>query len=148
MVKEKYYVIFSRDVSGSQVVVARRQFNPDAASDGVSYRGKSHTIDLKKPIYRENGKFYYMVDMEAGQKPLGEGKEPPVSPKLMDAIMRKEVAKQLVMGLEGMGNWKFVLFVALIVLAAGLLGGFVLGQVIPLNSPPPTNDTFQQIIGW
>jgi hypothetical protein len=128
------------------VVIARRRFDPDQAADGVSYRGRTHTIDLRKPIYREKGKFYYLIEMESGQISVGEGKEPPVSPKLMDSIMRKEVAKQLVMGLEPTGDLKSMLLVIVVVAVAGILGGFILGQLFHLGVAPAVNGTASEIV--
>lgn len=143
---DRYWAIFSRNVSGASVVVKRKRFNPDKASEGISYRGRTHVIDLTKPIFREGGKYFYLVDMEDGQRVAGEVGVP-VSPKLMDAVMRKEIARQLVAGLAAGGDWKMALIIGLIMLGAGIMTGIVLGQFIDFTPTQSSNGTVA-FLGW
>jgi hypothetical protein len=128
MAKDQYWVIFARDVAGVPVTVKRKRFNPNDAAEGISFRGATHIIDLGRPAYRLNRRYYYIVDMEKGQRVLFQS-ENPVSPKLMDSIMRREIIKQLVAGL-GMTDMKLAIILMLVGLGAGVMAGIVIGQFI------------------
>jgi hypothetical protein len=143
---DSYWAIFSRGVSGASVVVRRRRFNPDKASEGVSFRGRSHPIDLSHPIYREKKRYYYLIDVDGGQRTVQDIGST-VSPKLMDAVMKREIAKQLVAGLQGVGDWKLALIIGLICLGAGIMGGIVLGQFIDFTPTVGGNGTIPAFLG-
>jgi len=128
---DKYSVLFSRVVSGSSVVFKRKRIRPEQVKDGISYKGRTHFLDLSKPIYRDKAKFVYLVDVEDGQKYTFDATYP-VSAKLLDAVLRKEIAKQLVAGLGG-SDWNLAIIIGLICAVTGVMSGIVLGQFIDFS---------------
>lgn len=125
---DKYLVMFSRVVSGSDVVFKKKRVKPEQVKDGISYKGRTHFLDLAKPIYRDRSKFIYLVDVQEGQKSTLNATYP-VSAKLLDAVLRKEIAKQLVAGLGG-SDWTLAIIIGLICAVTGVMSGIVLGQFI------------------
>lgn len=134
---DKYLAVWCKDVSGTSVVLRKKRFRPDQVKDGMSYRGRTHSINVDAPIFRTANTYYYLIDLDKGQKAVG-AIATVVSPKLMDAIMRKEIVKQLVSGLQGAGDWKLALIIGIIMLGCGILGGIIMGQFIDFTpSAPP-----------
>lgn len=147
---DKYYAIFAREVGGVPVMVRRRRFNPNKAAEGISFRGSTHLIDLDRPVYRANKKFVYLIDMEKGQKVLTQS-EIPVSPKLMDIIMKRNIVKQLVAGLgSATGDWKMMMLYIIIGLVMGIMTGIVLGMVFDIGGTtviaPPTDAPVDEVV--
>lgn len=131
MFSDSYWAIFCREVGGVSVTVRRKKFNPNNALKGISFRGATHIIDLDRPAYRFNRKFYYIIDMDRGQKVMTQS-EIPVSPKLMDTIMRREIVKQLVAGL-GTTDLKMSIIFLILGLGMGVAVGIIVGQMIDLG---------------
>ena len=137
------------------MVVKRRRFNPGKATDGVSFRKRTYVIDLLRPAYREKNRYCYMMDVDTGQKFVGTTPMP-ISAKLLDAILRQEIAKQLVAGLGGVkGNWTLAIIIGLICAVSGILGGIIIGQFISFggSSDPVTDGTamigsVKGMFGW
>ena len=130
-ISDKYIAVFSREVSGSSVVVKKKSFQPDKVKDGISYKGRTHLLDLTRPIYRDRGKFFYLIDMEKGQKTMGQITSS-VSPKLLDAILRKEIARQLVSGMNTPASWGLAIVIGILGASCGILGGYVIGMFFPV----------------
>jgi hypothetical protein len=70
----------------------------------------------------------------------------------MDAIMRKEIARQLVAGLGGSSDWKLALVIGIVASVAGICAGIVIGQFIDFTPTPDPNNNpvawFGQLQGW
>jgi len=125
---DKHVIIFTKRVSGSSVQVKRKNVKLDDIKEGISYKGRTHLIDLARPVYRLHSKNFYVMDLDEGQQFVMPSNEHGVSTKLMDATFKKEIAKQLVAGLYAAGgmDWKMIM----LFLLAGLGGGVGIGVIV------------------
>jgi hypothetical protein len=122
VIKDKRIVWFVKSISGIKTVVKSNTVK--SYKEDVSYRKLTHPFDFDKPCLRIKNRFIYIVDEKYGQLGFDKPKQK-VSPQLMDMVMKKQIAKQLISVMEKVpfgGN------IIMIILAAGM--GIAIGVIV------------------
>ena len=138
-IKDKYIVWFMKNTGTWYQRVGKRKIGPSTTQ--TQFKGeRSYDIDTGKPSFRgrslTGGYFLaYLIDIDTGQLVKFEDtkRRNPMNPKLFDSFCHDEALRQLATALEGSGiNGAIVLYVIMIIV--GLMGGYMLGQFLPMNS--------------
>lgn len=98
----------------------------------ITFKNHTFEFDIAKPAYRIRNIFYYIVDIDKGQICFPEAAINASAPELLDKIVRRSLAKQLVSSVEKMPLSEVLLYILLSVgMGAGL--GYILGNFFPMG---------------
>lgn len=128
---EKRKVFYVKKIGNVYNVFKRHTIGTNKVKREATIGEHTFNFDMGKPAYRNRNKSFYFVDVDEGQIALNTKENPEISAKLLQATLKEEVGKQLVAGLDSnpfMGN-VLMLIIGIII---GLLGGYILGQFIPM----------------
>jgi len=120
--KKKLY--FVQKVGGFPTVI--KQINIKVDAKQISYKRLMYDFDVGRPAFRIANTFFYLMDINKGQIAFAEPKGG-VAPELMDAILTRKIAKQLIAGLENPALMGSLVYVILSI-GLGLACGFILGK--------------------
>jgi len=127
--KDRRKVYYIRKTSGVPTVLNTRIINPD--SETVKYRDSLFPIDIGNPAFKIKNTFVYVVDITTGQLNLGNS-EKVKSPSLLRQLIMRNLAKQLVTGLEGKPAMEIIIIIILALIVGVCLGYFV-GNIAPMS---------------
>jgi len=130
--KAKIFILKKDD--NKYFFVKRKQIY--TVKENISYANRSYI--LSKPTYYEKGKPIYVFEYD-NIYPLSfnELKEDKNLASKTDMILAKHVITQLISFTKGNIGIAFVI----IMLICGLLGGYLLGQILPITQHTSTNAT-------
>ena len=120
--KKKLY--FVQSMGGFPTVIKQIKLQVDAKQ--IRYRQLMYNFDVGKPAFRIANTFYYLMDINKGQINFPEPKQG-IAPELMDAILTRKIAKQLIAGLENPALMGSLVYIGLSI-CLGLATGFILGH--------------------
>jgi hypothetical protein len=125
---DKRKVYFVRIIAGVPTRITQKTIK--ASTVNVGYRKLLFPIDIGKPSFRIKNTFYYVVDIHSGQLYFGDAKHS-ISPELLDSILVRNIAKNLVSGLESAPLFSSIIMI-LLGIGLGLALGFILGNYFPI----------------
>ena len=120
--KKKLY--FVQNMGGFPTVI--REINIKVDAQNIRYKNLMYKFNVGNPAFRIGNTFHYIMDIEKGQM----GFNPPeggIAPELMDAILTRKIAKQLIAGLENPALMGSLVYIILSV-GLGVACGFILGK--------------------
>jgi len=125
---DKRKVYFVRTIAGVPTRICQKSIK--AHAQNIGYRKLSFNIDIGKPSFRIKNTFYYVVDIHTGQLYFGDAKHG-ISPELLDSILVRNIAKNLVSGLESAPLFSSLIMM-LLGTGLGIALGFILGNYFPI----------------
>jgi len=122
--KDKKKLYFVQNVGGFPTVIKQITVSIDAKQ--IRYRQLMFDFDVGKPAFRIANTFFYLMDINKGQVGFAEP-DGGIAPELLDAIITRKIAKQLIAGLENPALMGSLVYILLSV-GLGLACGFILGK--------------------
>lgn len=117
-------LFFVQKIGGFPTVIKEQKIAVDSKT--VPYRENLYRLDVGKPAFRIGNVFYYIIDIDKGQMSFLDSKDQ-IAPELMDAILKRKVAKQLTSNLETTPIPPNLIYLFL-TLGLGLALGFIIGH--------------------
>lgn len=128
---DKYKVKFVHMVSEVPHVLSTRKIKKFQTT--VSEKGMAFTIDYNQPAFRQKNTFFYMIDIDKGQLLINAHESQKiVSPEATHMVIKRSGIRQLVMSMEKRKMADIVVYI-IISAIAGILGGFIIGNVFPMG---------------
>jgi hypothetical protein len=136
MASDKYIALFVQEVGGMPSLMGTKKFDPASVKEGITFKGKTHRIEVSTATYREGNRYYFLVDVTKGQlktvSPLDGDAVKGIDPKLTKALYKDETVRQLVAGMHIKGNWMLVLIISALTGCMALMGGIILQAAMHL----------------
>jgi len=133
--KDKYTAYICKEVAGRSKIIGKVKIKADTKL--AKYKKTSYPIDTTKPIFSLGLTNIYLIDVIRGQLQVGSTTEM-ASPEIVDAIFRREIVRQLVTAQGVVGQLANQWVLVIVVLACGLLGGYLIGNFVPINASTST----------
>lgn len=127
--KDKRKVLIVRLTGNTPTVIAKKSIKD--STQFIRYGKKTYTIDINKPSYRQKNIFYYLLDPGKGQLHFYQMNKL-VAPELLEAILNRNIVKQLVSGLEAVPLIQNII-IMLLCLGMGIGAGFIIGNYFPIS---------------
>ena len=127
--KDRRIIKYVRSIAGVQTVVKTSRVKPNLKV--ITYRDQSFPFDMNAATYRQRNRFYYFVDIEKGQLAF-KGSKLSISPELMNATFKRQIAKQFLAVLETPASMASIIMI-LLALGAGVFAGIVIGNYMPIG---------------
>lgn len=134
MARDRYYARICKNVQGVEHSIGIKEISP--INKTFKWKKLKIPVDLSNPTYRARALFpykrsqayYYLVDLDNGQKTINEVKTE-VSREIQDLIFSREIVRQLAVSQRHSGtsgDWIFLIMGAI----GGLGLGYILAQVV------------------
>lgn len=122
--KKKYYAVWLIKEQDNYNIVEKNSIKP--TDETVSYKEKSHELDIDDPIYQYGRKLFYFIDFHKGQLTLREKVKAKSEPAIMDMIISEKIVAQLTHDLLGKDIQETLMWLGLGAAIGGLLG-YIIG---------------------
>lgn len=126
---DKRKVLIVRLTGNTPTVIAKKVIKE--STQFISYKKKTYHIDINKLSFRQKNLFCYLLDPTKGQLHF-EQMHKLVAPEMLEAILNRNVVKQLVAGLEAAPLIQNIV-IMLLCLGMGIGAGFIIGNYFPIS---------------
>ncbi|OGU58432.1 MAG: hypothetical protein A2V66_16345 [Ignavibacteria bacterium RBG_13_36_8] len=129
--RDKRRIWFVKEISGVYSVISKRKIKSGSIVKTISLRKNTFSFDIGLPVVRFRNIFFYFVDVDKGQITL-KNPETIVTAELMDVTFKRNIAKQIVTGLESSFQFSNLVLI-LMGITLGALAGYIIGNFIPFS---------------
>jgi hypothetical protein len=127
--RDKRKVLYMQNMSGMLTIIKKKYIKP--AMKNISYLKNTFNFNPEDPTFRSKNTFYYLVDIHNGQLHI-ETKQTSIHPEMVGKILKRNIIKQLVSGLEA-APMASTIVMLLLGAGLGLACGYILGNFVPFG---------------
>lgn len=117
---KRYIAVFLIKEQGKYQIIETKKIKP--TQETISFKKKSHRIDIDDPIYQYGRKVYYFFHFTKGQLTLRDKVKENQEPEILDMIIERKLVAQLTSDLLGKDINEMIMFLGLGAAIGGLLG--------------------------
>lgn len=124
MVSAKFYILFTRDEQGQQVVFRKKRYK--TLPKFVQFAQKSFQMDWSHPIYISGLTRVYILNWTTGVQLLPSGQAPALRPEDLDVIVGTKIIREIT-STVAQGDFKLKLLWGVL---GAILGGLAVGLIV------------------